>query len=238
MMFKWRYIRLLVLISLIGFLMSFSQQRNASRTLTSIDIKFLDDNSPFITLSTVNKLLIQNSLPITSIAKETLVLKEMESRILHNPMVRKAQVFVTIDGTLGAQIEQRNPIARVAGSANFYLDEDGQKMPLSVVYSARVPLITGSSKSDFTELTPLLMAIRKDSFMNQMVTGLHEKGNGEVVFAMRKQKFRVLFGLPEDIDRKFKNFKAFYHKINKDEKLTAYSLVDLRFGNQVVATKL
>lgn len=227
-----------VLLVLIGFLMSFSQQRNQSRKVAELDIKFMDDNSPLITLTTVNKLLIQNNDSIMSIAKETLVLKEMESRVLHNPMVRKAQVFVTIDGTLGAQIEQRNPIARVAGSANFYLDEDGKKMPLSIVYSARVPLITGSSKQDFAELTPLINAIRNDSFMNQMVTGLHEKDNGEVVLTMRKQKFRVLYGKPEHMERKFQNFKAFFQKLNKDKKLTAYSLVDLRFGNQVVATKI
>jgi cell division protein FtsQ len=238
MKLKWTYIRLVVLLGLIGFLMSFSQQRNQSRKITDLDIKFIDDNSPFITLTTVNKLLIQNNDSITSIAKETLVLKEMESRILHNPMVRKAQVFVTIDGTLGAQIEQRNPIARVAGSANFYLDEDGKKMPLSVVYSARVPLITGSSKQDFAELTPLVKAIRNDSFMNQMVTGLHVKNNGDVVLTMRKIKFRVLYGKPEQMERKFENFKAFFQKLNKDDKLTAYSLVDLRFGNQVVATKI
>ncbi len=238
MKFRWRYIRLVVLLGLIGFLMSFSQQRNRTRKITEVDIKFIDDNSPFITLTTVNKLLIQNNDSVTSIPKETLVLKEMESRILHNPMVRKAQVFVTIDGTLGAQIEQRNPIARVAGSANFYLDEDGQKMPLSIVYSARVPLITGSSNSDYAELTPLIKAIRNDPFMNKMVTGLHEKDNGEVVLTMRKQNFRVLYGKPEQMERKFQNFKAFFQKLNKDDKLTAYSLVDLRFGNQVVATKI
>lgn len=218
--------------------MSFSQQRNQSRNLTAVDIKFTDDNSPFITLTTVNKLLIQNNDSITSIPKETLVLKEMESRIIHNPMVRKAQVFVTIDGTLGAQIEQRNPIARVAGSANFYLDEDGKKMPLSMVYSARVPLITGNSKREFAELTSLIKAIRNDSFLNQMVTGLHEKDNGDVVLILRKQKFRVLYGKPEQMERKFQNFKAFFQKLIKDDKLTAYSLVDLRFGNQVVATKI
>lgn len=238
MKFRWIYLKLTVLLVLIGFLMSFSQQRNQSRKVAELDIKFMDDNSPLITLTTVNKLLIQNNDSIMSIAKETLVLKEMESRVLHNPMVRKAQVFVTIDGTLGAQIEQRNPIARVAGSANFYLDEDGKKMPLSIVYSARVPLITGSSKQDFAELTPLINAIRNDSFMNQMVTGLHEKDNGEVVLTMRKQKFRVLYGKPEHMERKFQNFKAFFQKLNKDKKLTAYSLVDLRFGNQVVATKI
>lgn len=222
---------------LTGLLYGFSIQRNGDRKLTGVQVEFTDENSPFITLSTVNKLLIQNNDSVTSIAKETLVLEEMESRLLEHPMVREAQVFVTVDGKLGAKIEQRNPVARVADSPNYYLDEDGKKMPLSKVYAARVPLITGTSNNNFTELTPLLLKLRDDEFMSQSVVGLHRNRDGTVVFQMRKQDFKVFFGAVEDMDRKFQNYKAFFQKARKDQKLTGYSKVNLQFGNQVVATK-
>ncbi len=238
MRINWGIIKLFVLLGLVAFLMSFAKQRNERRNITDVKINFVDDHQPFITLATVNKLLIQSNDSITSIPKETLVLKEMEGRLRQNPMVRKAQVFVTIDGVLGAQIEQRNPIARVAGSANYYIDEDGKEMPLSNVYSARVPLISGSSKNGFTELTPLLIKIKNDSVLNQLVTGIHEKQNGEVILNLRKQSFKVLFGSIENMEVKFKNFKAFFQKIKKDNKSAEYQLVDLRFGNQVVASKI
>lgn len=237
MKWNWNLIRLLVVLVLVGFLMGFSIERNHKRTLTDVEILFTDDNSPFITLNTVNKLLIQNNDTITSIPKETLVLKEMESRLLQNPMVRDAQVFVTIDGKLGARIEQRNPMARVAGSASYYIDSDGEKMPLSEVYSARVPLVTGYSDTNFTELTPLLLEIDADPFMKQLVTGLVRQKNGEVLLLLRELDFDVQFGKPTDIAKKFQNFKAFFQKLNKDNMLTEYRLIDLRFGNQVVATK-
>lgn len=238
MRINWGMVRLLILSVLVGFLMSFTKQRNEQRNLTGIKINFTDDHEPFITLTAVNKLLIQSADSITSIPKETLVLKEMEGRLLQNPMVRKAQVFVTIDGILGAQIEQRNPIARVAGSANYYIDEDGKEMPLSNVYSARVPLITGSSNNNFTELTPLLIKVKNDSVMNQLVTGIHQTSKGEVILNLRKQNFKVMLGALEEMDLKFKNFKAFFQKITKDKKGSDYQMVDLRFGNQVVASKI
>ncbi|HPF10992.1 MAG TPA: cell division protein FtsQ/DivIB [Flavobacteriaceae bacterium] len=234
---KWNIVKLLILLVLTGVLFSFANKRNGTRKLTDIDVQFTDLNSPFITISAVNKLLIQNNDSVTSIPKETLVLNEMESRLLQNPMVRDAQVFVTIDGRLGAKIEQRNPIARVATSAHFYIDEDGKKMPLSSVYSARVPLITGSSGNNFEELMPLLHAVRKDVFMNEMVTGLEEQNDGRVLLFLRKQDFKVLFGKPENMAKKFQNFKAFFQKATKENKLTNYRLVNLEFGNQVVATK-
>ena len=234
---NWSVIRVLLLLVLVGVLYGFTRQRNEGRKLTGLEVHFTDENSPFITLSTVNKLLIQNSDSVTSITKETLVLKEMESRLLQNPMVRDAQVFVTVDGKLGAKIEQRNPIARVADNPSYYVDEDGEKMPLSKVYAARVPIITGLSKTNFTELTPLLLKIRNDEFMKKSVVGIHKSKTGIIDFEMRKMDFNVRLGKMEEIEKKFQNFKAFYQKAKRDNKLTSYRLVDLQFGNQVVATK-
>lgn len=234
---NWNVIKFGIIAVLIGFLFGFSKQRNDGRNLTELDVRFLDEAPPFITLGTVNKLLIQNEDSITSIGKDKVVLNEMERRLLENPMVRDAQVFVTVEGKLGARIKQRNPIARVAGSPHYYLDDEGKKMPLSQVHAARVPLITGTSKNQFTELTPLLLEISKDEFMKKLIVGLHRKANGEVELRLRKHDCKVLFGKPKAIDRKFQNFKAFYQKTKQDNTLKGYALVNLKFGNQVVATK-
>lgn len=229
-----KYILLLVLVV---FLFSFSKKRNEQRTLTQIDVKFLDENSPFITLHTVNKLLIQNQVKVTGIAKETLVLKEMEARLRSHPMIQEADVFVTVDGTLGARIKQREPIGRVTASPDFYIDAEGKKMPLSTVYSARVPLITGSLKNNMEDVTSLLLKIEQDPFMKSLVIGLHIKRDGTIDLKLRKYDLIVLFGKPEGIEKKFQNFKAFYQKTKKDSTLTGYELVNLQFDSQVVATK-
>lgn len=230
-------LKFVVLTVLVVFLFSFTQKRNASRKLSKINVEFLDENDPFITLSTVNKLLVQNTDSVTVIGKETLVLKEMESRLLANAMIRDAQVYVTVDGVLGAKIEQRNPIGRIAASPNYYLDEDGKKMPLSSVYAARVPIITGRSKTNFTEITPLLLKINDDEFMRQSVVGIQLTEGGDVTLKLRKYDLDVRFGKVENMELKFQNFKAFYQKTKEDKTLQSYKTIDLQFGNQVVATK-
>src|SRR5690606_20399779 len=199
-------LKFIFLLGLMAFLFSFSKNRNDGRKLSKIDIEFLDENSPFITYNTVNKLLIQNQPNVTGIGKETLVLKKMEQRLQENPMVRDAQVFVSIDGTLGAKIEQRQPIGRVSATPDYYLDADGKKMPLSAVHSARVPIITGVSKNNFNELAPLLLQINEDEFMKLNVIGLNENADGGVVLSLRKTDLKVHFGKPVDIEKKFQNF--------------------------------
>tara|TARA_R110002020_G_scaffold61527_4_gene165444 strand:- start:2727 stop:3443 length:717 start_codon:yes stop_codon:yes gene_type:complete len=230
-------IKFIILLGIMAFLFSFTKKRNDARKLTKLDVEFVDENSPFITFNTVNKLLIQNQAKVTSIGKETLVLKKMEQRLQENPMVRDAQVYVSVDGTLGAKIEQRKPIGRVSASPDYYLDADGKMMPLSGVYSARVPLITGISKNNFTEVTQLLLKINDDEFMKQSVVGLYRKMNGEIELELRKTNFKVLFGKPENIEKKFQNFKAFYKKTKQDSTLYGYNMVNLKFESQVIATK-
>ncbi|OAD90040.1 hypothetical protein A7A78_07425 [Aequorivita soesokkakensis] len=230
-------IKFIFLLGLMALLFSFTKKRNDARKLTKLDVEFVDENSPFITYNSVNKLLIQNHGKVTSIDKETLVLKKMEQRLRENPMVRDAQVYVSVDGTLGAKIEQRKPIGRVSASPDYYLDADGKKMPLSNVYSARVPIITGTSKNNFTEVTPLLLKIEKDEFMRSSVVGLNRKTDGDIELELRKINFKVLFGKPENIEKKFQNFKAFYKKTKQDSTLYGYNMVNLKFDNQVIATK-
>ncbi|MBK5213423.1 MAG: cell division protein FtsQ/DivIB [Flavobacteriaceae bacterium] len=230
-------LKFVVLLGLIAFLFSFTKKRNDARKITKLDVEFVDENSPFITYNTVNKLLIQNHDKVTSIGKETLVLKEMERRLLENPMIRDAQVYLSVDGTLGAKIEQRKPLGRVSASPDYYLDADGKKMPLSDVYSARVPIITGSSKNNFNEVTPLLLKIENDEFMKTSVVGINRKADGDLELELRKTDFKVLFGKPENIEKKFQNFKAFYKKTKQDSTLYSYNMVNLKFDNQVIATK-
>ncbi|MCG2418471.1 cell division protein FtsQ/DivIB [Aequorivita sp. F47161] len=230
-------IKFIILLGVLAFLFSFTNKRNNARKLNKIEVVFTDENNPFITFDTVNKLLIQNHAKVTSIDKETLVLKEMEERLQKNPMVRDAQVYVSVDGTLGAKIEQRRPIGRVSATPDYYIDADGKKMPLSTVYSARVPIITGSSKNYFNEITSLLLKIDEDEFMKKSVIGVNRLEDGSIQFELRKMDFNVLFGQPENIAQKFQNFKAFYKKTKQDSTLFEYKMVNLKFDNQVIATK-
>lgn len=237
MKINWGVIKFLVIASLIVFIFGFSKQRNKVRKITKIDIEFKDENRLFITENMVNKMLIQNKDSATSIGKETLDLNKMEKRLLENPMIKNADVFVTVDGVLGANVIQRRPLARVEGNPNFYLDEDGKNMPLSTVYSARVPIITGISESQYPEVTELVKKITNDEFMKEYVVGLDVSDEGDVFLRIRKNEIKVLFGKSEEIETKFQKFKAFYKLTKKDSLLDNYSLINLKFKDQVVATK-
>ncbi|PKP25896.1 MAG: hypothetical protein CVU03_06070 [Bacteroidetes bacterium HGW-Bacteroidetes-2] len=237
MKINWDYIKLSTLAILVVFLFAFSSNRNSNRNLKGKEVFFVEDDNHFITLDMVNKLLIQNNEKVTSIGKETLDLNAMERRLNNNPMISKAEVYVTIDGILGAKVKQRKPIARVNATTPFYIDEDGKEMPLSKEHTARVPLISGIAIKDYSHLKELLLKIKADSFMKNHVVGIQIENKEELIIHLRVYNFKILFGKAENIDRKFRNFKAFYQKTVKDSTISNYSWVNLKLESQVVGTK-
>lgn len=234
--YKNYIIGFLVFASL-SFLYGFASKRNSTRKIEDVIIEFTEEENLYITETAVNNLLIQNKLEVTSIGKDTLDLNKVETVLNNHDLIEKAEVYITIDGKMGAKIAQRKPIARVLSNNQFYIDLEGEKMPLSPYYSARVPLISGVSEGEIKEVYPIVDYIKNDDFLTKHVTGIRRSKNGFYTLEIREMDFMVHFGVAGNIDLKFKNLKAFYQNGLKNNKLNLYKTVNLQFGNQVVATK-
>lgn len=232
------YIKIFASVFVIVFFYSFTNQRNYKRALLpGVDITYTDDSALYISPDMVNKLLIQNNGNVTGIAKEKLVLSNLEATLNANEMIRDADVYVTINGQVKVTIQQKQPIARVSGAAPFYIDSEGGVMPLSPVFSARVPLITGTvNKKELTDVYALASYIYKDDFLRKNVIGIHQQGK-KFDIRFRIDNFIVKLGETGNMETKFNNLKAFYQKALKDNTLNNYSTVNLAFKNQIVCTK-
>lgn len=236
---NWNYIKLAFLsISLVA-LYGFADMRSKKREVGDISIKFLGDNSLYITEDAVNKLLIQNYGPVKNRPKEQLVLNTIEEVILSNDMVKSAQVYLTVNGELISKIVQRKPIGRVEGISKFYLDDLGKRMPLSKHHSARVPIITGEiTGKTLEDAYEILNYINEDDFLRKNVIGIHIEEEGKYQLRFRMENFVVNLGGVDNLNGKFKNFMAFYVKATKDNSLESYAVVSLEYSNQVVCTKI
>lgn len=237
MKINFNYIKAILVMALVVFLYGFAEKRNNTRKLKEIEVKFTQFENLYITETAVNKLLIQNKLALAGEGKETLDLNKVEAVLNNQPMIENAEVFLTLDGTLKTNIQQRRPIGRVMGNNTYYIDRLGDKMPLSSYYSARVPILKGIGDNNMKEVYPLLKYISEDPFYSELITEISREKGGVYKLELRKLDFSLYFGTVDRIEEKMNNFKAFYKKALKDDKLNTYKMVDLQFGNQVVCTK-
>nr|WP_242131484.1 cell division protein FtsQ/DivIB [Aestuariivivens marinum] len=236
---NWNFIKMLLLLSTVVFLFAFATARNTARKVSQPNVKFLGENNLFITNQTVSKLLIQNRQGVTNMLKETLDLNELEQSLNSNPMIKSAEVYVSVNGTLNADIEQKKPLARVSTNGSYYIDDEGLFMPLSSNYSARVPLVTGHvEKNNLKSIYKIAKKVSSDEFLKKSVIEIHQNSKGEIFLRLRRCDFVVKLGTIEFLDKKINNLKVFYKKNLKENTLNRYSKVNLQFDNQVVCTKI
>ena len=237
--FKWNNIRLILMFALMVFLYSFTSMRNEDRKLAKSMVVFTDDSNPFIKQETVNKLLIENKKDASAIQKVDLDLNRLEKSINSNPMIEKSEVFVSIDGVLKAVVKQKTPIARMFNNAgSFYIDYQGGMMPISDEFTARVPIVSGEiNKVNQGEFNKLLRFVYDDDFLKKNIIGIQIMPSGSIKMLNRNFDYEIEFGQTVNIERKFKNYKAFYQKTVVDSSLYQYKKINLTFTQQVVCTK-
>ncbi len=226
------------MVLFVGFLFAFSSFRNSNRVVATPLIQFVGDDNLFITQATVSKLLIQNQESVTNKPKDIIDLNALETALNSNPMIKQAQVFMSVDGLITANVEQKKPIARVSTNASYYIDDEGSYMPLSTNYSARVPLVTGAiKKNNLSNVFTMAQKVRADEFLKKHVIEIHQNEDQSIDLRLRNMDFKVHLGRLNLLEKKINNLKAFYLKAKKDNALDNYSVVNLKFDKQVICTK-
>lgn len=236
---NWHSIRLVLVVLMMIFLYSFSSKRNSERKINKIEIKFESNENMFLTHQMVNNLLIQNLGDASRIQKDKVDLNTLENELNHHEMIEKAEVFSTIDGFLNTRITQKTPILRViSDNDSYYLDKKGDRISLSTNFSARVPLVVGEiSKEKRKPYLNLFNEINKDDFLSKNITGAQIMPSGNVVLTNRSFDYKIAFGKPINVQKKLRNYKAFFHHAIKDTLIKEYKEINLMFTQQVVCKK-
>ena len=227
------------MFALVIFLYSFTSSRNSQRKLKKSEVIFVGENNNFVKQETVNKLLIENKSDVRSIAKEDLNLNKLENSINQHPMIEKSDVFVTVDGVLKVVVKQKTPIGRVFDDlGSFYIDYEGNTMPLSDVNTARVPLVSGEiTNKNKKKLSEVLKIIYDDEFLKKNIIGVQILAGDDLMMTNRNFDYEIEFGKMVNEKKKFKNYKAFFQKAVLDSTLYKYKKINLRFTQQVVCSK-
>ena len=235
----WINVRLLLMFLAVVFLYSFTSKRNDARKTQKAEVEFVNKAELFVSYEAVNKLLIEKGEQLKTIGKDKVVLNRLEQMLNKHDMIQKSEVFVSIDGVLKAVVTQRTPIARVFNeNESFYIDSKGDRMPLSVIQTARLPLVLGEiNDENEKEMYDLLWFIYNDDFLKKNITGIEILPSGSLRMTNRNYNYNIEFGKTVEVERKFDNYKAFFQKAVHDTLIDKYSVINLKFTQQVVCTK-
>lgn len=174
----------------------------------------------------------------------------VEQVLEQDPFVENAEAYMDAGGNLHIQITQREPILRIIdnNSANYYLDKNGYKMPMSKYFSARVPIITGAVPpyvADFLsrknyglrDVFFLVQRLNADPFFAPMIQQIVVDPSLEftLIPILGDQKIRI--GNLDGLDEKLERLKVFYKEAMPYEGWKTYRSISVKYKNQIVCKK-
>ena len=227
-----------MLLSLMVVVLSFTNQKQNKQMvfLNQINIEVSEDE--FMTEQIALKYIEQHNFSFDSVALSNFYLNELEVAFLQHPAVKNAQVYSNQEGVININLQQRKAVVRIkTDNTDYYLVEQGMKMPLSSEYTPRVLVVTGEvNESNHSSIFSFVERINKEKFWKSQITQLHFNNN-EVIIIPRVGSQKIHFGTLTDVNKKLGNLYQFYKQAMPVKGWENYSEISLAYNNQIVCTK-
>ena len=166
-------------------------------------------------------------------------LLSIEQTLLKHPMLREAEVWYSPEGVLHMQVEQREPVLRVMGAENYYVDSDRRRMPVRSTTAAYVPVVTGRVPQRFAtgELFDFICWMEQDNYWRAQIEQINVVSPTYIELVPRVGSGVVVLGNLDNYQGKLRKLKKLYTDGFSAFGWTDYSEIDLRFRGQVVCRR-
>jgi len=252
--FNWRnllysVVGLAVLAGLV-LLMGFIRTKSGEQACSTMKIIVLGDES-FIEQQDIAATLVEKYGELEGKTLEAIPIHEMEKDLLQIPFVFSAMVTTDMDGSLTVRIKQREAVLRVINNKglDFYIDRQGHKMPVSLKYVPRVPIVNGYINEPYDGTLDSIRSqvvmdsyktaqyISLDSVWSSQVVQLYVNEQQDIELIPRVGHQQIILGNADSLERKFEKLKLFYDKIVPKTGIGAYKSVNLKFAGQIVCER-
>jgi cell division protein FtsQ len=240
------------LLSLSGliFLMSFIEVKKANQKCKDLKV-ILPGRNNFIERNEVDRILMEASGALVGRDLRDINIHSLENSLKSNPFIEFAKVYADMDGIIHVEIKQRLPILRIINRANvqFYIDENGLKMPLSENFTANVLVANGLIDEDFSgkvetlntklakDLFHMAQFIKADTLWDNQIEQIYVDTKGDIEMVPRVGNHKIIFGDADSLQTKFRNLLIFYKKAMPKVGWDTYKTINLKYANQVVCDK-
>lgn len=252
----------IVCISTLFVTLGFVGKEKSSIRCKSIAINISDENgNEFITDNDVRDLLNSSGKQPVGKRMNDINIGLLEKLVNSNPFVANAEVFSTIDGEVNIDIRQRVPVIRIINKndEHFYIDDQGEFMPVSQNYTAPVIVANGFISDGYTEwrvpqmnvenndatqtkpiiaqVYDLAQFITNNQFWNAQLEQIYVNEQSEIELIPRVGNHRIIFGDGSQLNEKFNKLMIFYKQGLNKTGWNNYNIINLKYNNQVVCTK-
>jgi len=264
--FKKILVIVLWIIGLSGLMMSLAfvtkKEKNvvAQNMLVSV---YNTEVNTFIDEEDIKDFFKERKDSIINTSLKNINVNSLEKALNSHPAIENADISVDVNGDVNIAVTQRTPLVRVINTngESYYIDNQSKLMPLNDKYTARVIIATGyifepyvsrcqflvnnisknqkfSKVSILDDIYNISLFISKDSVLNSLIHQINITPDKEIELYPAIGNHKIIFGEGNDFEEKFNKLKLFYTEgLNKTDGWNKYSVINIKYKNQVVCTK-
>ena len=237
-------------LSSVIVLMSFIEIKKVESTCEKVEV-ILPGNQFFIERAEIDEILKSKNGLLIGRRLSGIDIQYLENKLKANPFIEYAKVYVDMNGVIHADVKQRVPVLRILNLSgqDFYVDQNGYKIPLSDHFTARVLVANGIILEDFsgkvdtlkTKLSKDLFLtakyIAEDSLWNDQIVQMYVNEKNDIELVPRVGNQKIILGNADNLKDKFRNLLLFYKKAIPQAGWDTYSSINLKFKGQIVCEK-
>jgi len=184
----------------------------------------------------------------------------IESFLLQNSAIQNVNVFTQISGEVDIRVLQRQPIVRIenAQRQHFFIGSDGGLMATTPNHTARLIVANGnifesfqpnknilesaidvpSGRVTLQKIYQLATYIRNDEFLNALISQIYVNSRNEIELVSNVRNQIILLGRAENFEDQFRRLHHFYHQAIRKVDINQYRIINLKFDNQLIGTRI
>ncbi|MBO7397369.1 MAG: cell division protein FtsQ/DivIB [Bacteroidales bacterium] len=228
------------------------RQRRTRTCQSGINVTVLDSaERRFVSRDDIQAWLDRDYHAYVGLPLDSVNLDRIERLVCSRSAVKSCEAWMSDDGKLNIEINQREPVIRFQDSGNgWYADADGFIFPLQARGSVCVPVVdgnlpltvprgfkgmpeAGAGREWLLDMVALVNYIH-GSVWEQEISQIHVSPEGNLILYTVSGREKFIFGRPEGFTRKFRLLRSYYEAVLPEKGAGYYSTVDLRYRNQLV----
>ena len=232
-------------VVVLGFVSSESNQVLCNRMDVTLSDTILHR---FVTRADVRNMLEKDDYQIQGYPIDEINTRQLEAILEKNPYIKNAELSTDISGRLEVNVEQRIPLVRIMpyGKRGFYLDTEGEMLPISDQYTPLILLASGNipfpeengkANEQLEEIFKFCSYLSEHSLWKEQIVQIYVTKSGEYELIPRVGAHHILMGGIENWDIKLRNLELLYKQALSRYGWNSYGTINLKYTNQVICTK-
>jgi len=232
-------------------MLSTTVRNHSKQNIKDIVINLDNGNHPFVTEEKIEDLLKEHfGTNHLDIPYKDINLFDLEWQLGKNYYVEQANFYIDMKDIMHVNVTQKQPLIRIISDLNnrdYYISKKGDKLPVSLDYTARVLVATGNIMDNNTgvgkietdilwDLYHLAQYISENEILNALTEQIHIDQNGEIEIIPKVGNFKIKLGKAEHLDKKLLNILVFYKEGLPQIGWDVYDKFNFSYTNQIISS--